>query len=408
MSRPQQARLRRRLLRAGALMSLLAGKAQLASAGAVVLGAPAPSCTPWGAWVEFADQFLGKGARVIDPSSVRAHSVSEAQAYALFFCLVANDQVRFEQLLRWTEDNLAGGDLTMRLPAWLWGRRDDGSWGVIDENSAADADLWLAYTLGEAGRLWQQRRYVALSSLLAERVLREETAQLPGLGRTLLPGPRGFSPEPGRWRLNPSYMPPFLMRWLAMRSADARWQELLQTSFAVLRESSPRGFAPDWAFYRADARKSEVEPGGGHFEGPQLESSERIGGYDAIRVYLWVGLTAALDPARTQLLEHFSPMADRVGREAAPPESIDAIDGTARGEGPSGFSAALLPFLSALNRTSALRTQELRLGNRPIRPNAYYERVLSLFATGWAEARFSFAADGSLVPAWQQCAVPSH
>ena len=331
---------------------------------------------------------------MIDPSSARARSVSEAQAYALFFSLVANDPARFEQLLRWTEDNLAGGDLTMRLPAWLWGRRDDGSWGVIDENSAADADLWLAYTLGEAGRLWQQRRYVALSSVLAERILREETALLPGLGRTLLPGPRGFTPEPGRWRLNPSYLPPFLLRWFAARSGDARWQELLQTSLAVLRDSSPRGFAPDWAFYRADPDKGRGEAArGGHFEGQQLWSAERAGSYDAIRVYLWLGLSAELDPARAPLLEHFSPMADLLERETAPPESIDAIDGSAQGEGPAGFSAALLPFLAALGRSSALQIQELRLRNHPVRPDAYYEQVLNLFATGWRELRFAFAAE---------------
>jgi endoglucanase len=372
-------------------------------------GAQGPACSAWGAWAQFVRQFLGSGARVIDPSSARAHSVSEAQAYALFFSLVANDPARFEQLLRWTEDNLAGGDLTMRLPAWLWGRRDDGSWGVIDENSAADADLWLAYTLGEAGRLWQQRRYIALSSVLAERILREETAPLPGLGRTLLPGPRGFTPEPGRWRLNPSYLPPFLLRWFAARSGDGRWQELLQTSLAVVRDSSPRGFAPDWAFYRSNADQGRTEAAsGGHFEGPQLWSAERVGSYDAIRVYLWLGLTAELDPARTPLLEHFSPMADLLERETAPPESIDAIDGSAQGEGPAGFSAALLPFLAALGRASALRTQELRLRNHPVRPDAYYEQVLALFATGWRELRFAFAADGSLVPAWRQCPAPSH
>lgn len=395
------------LARLLALVSMLVGQTQLAGASATALNTPAPPCTSWGAWTEFANQFLSKDARVIDPSSARAHSVSEAQAYALFFSLVANDQVRFEQLLRWTEDNLAAGDLTMRLPAWLWGRRDDGSWGVVDENSAADADLWLAYTLGEAGRLWQQRRYVALSSVVAERIVREETAQLPGLGRTLLPGPRGFIPQPGRWRLNPSYMPPFLMRWFATRSADGRWQELLQTSLAVLRESSPRGFAPDWAFYRADAGEEGTEASGGHFEGRELALPERIGGYDAIRVYLWVGLTSPLDPARAQLLEHFSPMADRVEREATPPESIDVIDASAQGQGPSGFSAALVPFLAALDRSSALRTQELRLREHPVPPNAYYEQVLGLFATGWRELRFAFAADGSLVPAWQQCSAAS-
>src|SRR5207253_9506464 len=105
----------------------------------------------------------------------------------------------------WTENNLAQGDLTAHLPAWIWGKRDDGSWGVIDTNPAADADLWIAYTLLEAGRLWQERRYTALGSVIAARIVRDETATLPGLGRTVLPGPVGFRLRADAWRLNPSY-----------------------------------------------------------------------------------------------------------------------------------------------------------------------------------------------------------
>ena len=40
----------------------------------------------------------------------------------MFFALVANDRARFDKLLSWTEANLAGGDLTQRLPAWSWGK----------------------------------------------------------------------------------------------------------------------------------------------------------------------------------------------------------------------------------------------------------------------------------------------
>jgi len=400
---------RRRLLQAGAGACVLAAHATLLPAHAAPSMDAPGRCAPWPAWLAFREQFLREGARVIDPSSARAHSVSEAQAYALFFALVANDRARFEQVLRWTQDNLAGGDLSLRLPAWLWGRRDDGSYGVIDENSAADADLWLAYTIGEAGRLWGERRYLALSSLLAERILREESALLPGLGRTLLPGAHGFALAAGRWRLNPSYAPPFLMRWFATRSRDARWEELLASSRRLLLESAPRGFAPDWAFYRASSAGSAgAEPAAesGNFEGEALPASDRAGSYDAIRVYLWVGLTAPGDPAREQLLRHLAPMADRTEHDGAPPASIDAVDGSFQGVGPAGFSAALLPFLVALDRLSALRAQELRLQAHPVPPDAYYEQALQLFATGWREQRYALAADGSLVPAWQECSAP--
>jgi len=394
---------RRRLLQAGACACLLAADVAMMPAHATAAAPADGACAAWPAWQAFQGRFLREGGRVLDPSSPRAQSVSEAQGYALFFALVANDRASFERVLRWTEDNLAGGDLTVRLPAWQWGRRDDGSYGVIDENAAADADLWLAYALGEAGRLWRERRYLALSSLLAERIVREETAVLPGLGRTLLPGAHGFALEAGRWRLNPSYAPLFLMRWLATRSGDTRWEELLLSSRRLLRESAPHGFAPDWAFYRSAGKGALQSTDAGGFELDSLPPSDRVGSYNAIRVYLWLGITAPADPARAELLQHFAPMADLVERSGVAPESVDVSDGSVQGAGPAGFSAALLPFLAGLDRPGAVHAQELRLQAHPARPDAYYEQALSLFGIGWREERFAFAADGSLVTAWQAC-----
>src|SRR5262245_4404482 len=120
-------------------------------------------------WRSYAAAFLDEQVRVIDRDD-RDRTTSEGQAYAMFFALVANEQPRFDGLLRWTERNLASGDLTMYLPAWLWGQRADGTWGVLDDNSAADADLWMAYTLIEAGRLWSEPRYSQLGMSLAKRI----------------------------------------------------------------------------------------------------------------------------------------------------------------------------------------------------------------------------------------------
>jgi endoglucanase len=375
---------RRRFLQAG-LAAALAG-----SGGAAIR---ASECG-WPAWRSFASRFL-QGDRIVDPSSAQAVTVSEGQAYALFFALVAGDREGFERILRWTEDNLAGGDLSLRLPAWQWGRREDGSYGVLDANSASDADLWLTYALGEAGRLWRERRYLALSSLLAERVMREETALLPGLGRTLLPGARGFA-SAGRWRLNPCYGPPFLLRWLAVRSGDVRWAQLRDSNLRVLQESAPGGLAPDWVWYHGDAGRAG-------FDTRPTGAEDRTASYDAVRVYLWLGLTAAEDPARAPLLRHFEPMAELVERGGVPPLTVDVVAGTAHGTGPSGFSAALQPFLEALGRQAAARAQARRLLEQPPPEDAYYEQALSLFAAGWRERRYAFAPDGSLLTAWRGC-----
>ena len=82
--------------------------------------------------------------------------------------------------------HISRGDLTGFLPSWLWGRQQDGNWGVLDANSASDSDLWIAYSLLEAGRLWDNHSYSALGTLLLRRIAREEVATLPGLGLSLI------------------------------------------------------------------------------------------------------------------------------------------------------------------------------------------------------------------------------
>lgn len=105
-----------------------------------------------------------------------------------FFALVADDQPMFERLLAWTENNLAAGDLTSRLPAWLWGQNSQNNWDILDPNSASDADILIAYNLLEAGRLWGNRRYLIMGTLLLQRIAQEEVMDIPGLGQMLLPG----------------------------------------------------------------------------------------------------------------------------------------------------------------------------------------------------------------------------
>lgn len=369
---------------AAVLLSWLPGaQAQQAAATA--------SRSAWPAWDTFKAQFINDGGRVVSDDEGGGRTYSEGQAYALFFALVANDRPLFDKLLRWTENNLCEGDLTARLPAWLWGKRPDDTWGVIDSNAASDADLWIAYALGEAGRLWNERSYRALSSLLAARILREETADIPGLGLTLLPAPQGFVQTDGRWRLNASYTPMHLMHWLAANESDPQWKKLVDSSLQVIRGSSPKGFTPDWTIY--DAKLGFLIDEQGKEKGQ--------GGYNAIRVYLWAGLLHADAPGRKALLAALTPMARYVRDQGYPPEFIDILSAQASGPAPSGFSAALLPFLRAAGDDKALQAQRARLEARPLRPTAYYEQVLALFGLGAFEGQYRFTATGHLIARWK-------
>ena len=388
-----------RALAVAAVWAVLAPRAVLAADVSVggpahAVGTAAPTTCPqpaWPRWQQFKHDFLSADGRVIDVGSADSRTVSEGQSYALFFALVANDRPAFDAILQWTERNLAQGDLTAHLPAWLWGRADDGQWRVLDANASSDADLWIAYALLEAGRAWHERSYTARGAVLARRVLDEETASVPGLGLTLLPGPAGFHPAADVWRVNPSYSPPQVLRGIATRLPDdARWPRLLASTARVLTDTAPHGFAPDWALYRAKQ---------GFAPDPQTQAESA---YNAIRVYLWAGMLDPRDPLAPTLLAHFAPFADFIDVHGAPPEKVDTTNGNAGPNmGNSGFSAAAVPFLDARGEHALADAQVARAEQLDrATPIGYYSSVLSLFALGWRDGRYRFAADGSLNPQW--------
>lgn len=348
---------------------------------AAPVGAAEAAGGSWPQFQSFVEHFVSDDGRVIDPAAAERYTTSEGQSYALFFALVADDRAVFERLLEWTRDNLAAGDFGAHLPAWQWGRRGDGSWGVTDPNPASDADLWLAFTLLEAGRHWHAREYRILGKLVAHRLLDAETDDLPGLGPTLLPGPVGFHPQAGRWRLNPSYVPLPLLRALA-RADDSRadtWQALAHSAQALVLGSAGHGYAPDWVIYDA--------AGGFRVD----DKTAGIGSYNAIRVYLWAGLMAD-DPERRQQLDALSGMAGRL----PPPETVDTRDGTPHGRGPSGFAAALIPYQRALQHPEAALelSRQVAAAGWPL--PGYYDSVLTLFALGHEQGRYCFDGDGRL------------
>lgn len=160
----------------------------------------------WPLWNRYAARFISAEGRVIDPDR-NSMTTSEGQSYAMFFALVAGDAASFERLRSWTENNLAQGDLSKHLPSWSWGKGDDGAWRVLDENSASDSDLWIAYDLLQAGTVWQKPEYRQAGKSLLENIAKEEVAQLPNVGPVLLPGRVELFAKGDRWVLNPSYMP---------------------------------------------------------------------------------------------------------------------------------------------------------------------------------------------------------
>jgi endoglucanase len=357
---------------------------------ALLAGGPAfaGDCGSWPAWQRFMQLYVSEDGRVIDAGVPRQITVSEGQAYALMFALIGNDGAAFSKILRWTQDNLARGSLERSLPAWKWGRADDGAWTVLDANSAADADVWMAYALIEAGALWRNASYAALGKSLAQRILREEVALVPGLGMTLLPSPKGFVANQ-TWRLNPSYAPIEALRGLRSASGNRQWDEVIKSSAQVILASAPHGFAADWIAYR--------QPAG--FITDAL--SRGVGSYDAIRVYLWAGMLPSRDPLAGTLARKLAPMEALSRTLPAPFESIDTGTLEVAGKGQPGFSAALLPLLTRAKDEGTARAYRERAQDESLRGNQhYYSDSLSLWGLGWVDGRYGFDPSGELWVSW--------
>jgi endoglucanase len=348
---------------------------------AALLGSPALAA-PWPLWDAYVERFVSADGRVVD----KGMTTSEGQSYALFFSLVANDRVLFQRILTWTGNNLAAGRLEARLPAYKWGPRGDGSWGVLDDNSAADSDLWIGYTLVEAGRLWDDPELARLGRAVIANVVAREVTRLPGLGAMLLPAPRGFV-HGKRWRLNPSYLPLQLLQGLASEGVPGPWREIRANTVRMIRARATRGFIDDWVGY---------EPRAGFVTDPVRGA---VGSYDAIRVYLW-------DATRDDQSLRLDGAYDYWRVRGRVPERIDTTRPSANAPpGPVGFLAVLLPRVARGGDAVALarlmsEIERARDGRLYGHPPTYYDQNLILFAQGYVEGRYRFDVDGRLVPGW--------
>lgn len=381
-------------------LSAVLALALLAPAIAAANACEAPA---WPLWQTYATRFVQDDGRVLESSLKNNHSTSEGQSYGMLFALIGNDQPRFDTLWRWTSANLAGADIATRLPGWLWGQGTDGQWRLQDANSAADADLWIAYALLEAARLWHRPDYRQDALHLMATIEAQLIVNLPGLGPMVLPGPQGFVQPDALWRLNPSYLPLPLLRRLAKEAPSGPWQAIAGNTATMIAQSSRHGFVADWVGYQGTSAQS------GAFVSDPINGD--TGSYDAIRVYLWLGMSDTSEPLAALLLKRLDGMARSTVATGSPPETVQVLHGSVQGQSPFGFRAALIPYLQARGQPRLADQQrsrvELALREALARPDAnagaprYYDLMLSLFALGWADKHYRFREDGTLKLSWE-------
>jgi endoglucanase len=278
-------------------------------------------------WQSYRQQFISPEGRVVLPER-DGGTISEAQAYALLRAVWAGDESTFFEVYDWTYKNLSRPD---HLLSWHWGRQSNGTWGVLDANTASDGDLDYALALALAERRgWQPPPglpdYASAAHEMLAAILAKEVVVLPGGMLLLTPGNWHEADPP--YLLNPSYFSPAAYRVFSQMGASpvgaarepplqdsrqgrgelreaAAWSRLHQDTFQLLErlnqglgEGPGAGLFPDWCRVDASGQLGAAPGRETHF------------GWEAARLpwrlaldHLWFG-----EPKTAQLLkEKFLP-----------------------------------------------------------------------------------------------------
>jgi endoglucanase len=249
-------------------------------------------------------------------------TVSEGQAYAMLVAVGIGDRAAFARIWEWTATHLRRPD---GLISWRWA---DGA--VVDEHSAADADLDAARALVLAGDAFEDPRLTAEGIALGRVVLDLETVRVHS-GRILVAGSWATQAP---YAYNPSYASPVANAVLGAASGDPRWAEL-DAGGRVVTDGmlAAADLPPDWAQVRADGLL-EAMPGA-------LGRGQSVRyGYDAARTP--IRLAESCDPADQALAAQLDAPLDRAGNAA----ELD-LGGTPLSDGESVVAAVAQSAVAA-------------------------------------------------------------
>ncbi|MGN0916468.1 MAG: glycosyl hydrolase family 8 [Succinivibrio sp.] len=332
------------------------------------------SASAWSKDWPLYDSFMAlhySDGRIIDHQKDGDVVTSEGLSYGMFMALIQKDKDRFDRMLAFVKKELCRNDPTNVLPAWKYV-----SGKITDENNATDSDLFIAYDLIEAARIFNDEAYLADAEKILNLVKKNCVYSNKVMGKLLTPGRYGFV-KSNEFSVNPSYFPPFVMQKIS--AFDPDFAEYYHDTVQAVVKGSGDGYCADFLTYSTD--------------GALIVKKSTKGSYDAVRYYLWLGITSDSDPNKRILLPLYENMFTSTAVNLAVPENYSFYFHTENGRGNAAFDAALLNASSYKVR-DYLRT---RLKNTVFGRGDYYSHALTVFATGNDERRFALDADGSVI-----------
>jgi endoglucanase len=244
-------------------------------------------------WHDYKERFLAKDGRIKDIYQ-NGCSHSEGQGYGMLLAVSNNDRAAFDLIWNWAKDNLQVRK-TDHLFCWLWGKRQNGKWEVIDFNNASDGDVLIAWALLMASKRWHEEKYLLEAKMIIASI-REELSFRLDHTIYILPGYYGFLHDK-HLILNPSYQILSAYQDFARVDDAGFWQRACSDAldFLKMAEFSEWRLPPDWALLNRENARAEPASKGPLF------------GFDAYRVFLymsWYG-TEVLDNGLRALSSYF-------------------------------------------------------------------------------------------------------
>ena len=196
-------------------------------------------------WDYYKNTFISKDGRVID-SQKDSVTTSEGQSYAMLRALIMNDYPVFSTTYKWTKENILHKD--DNLFAWLWGKKDDKTWEILDQNSASDSDIDIAFALILAADQWKNKTFLSDAKKILNDIWDKETIEINGL-RILTSGKKQTLEE--NIPVNPSYFATYAFRVFNKYDKTHDWNKLVDSSYILANQvidKTGSGLPPDW-FY---------------------------------------------------------------------------------------------------------------------------------------------------------------
>lgn len=194
-------------------------------------------------WKEYKTLFIAKDGRVIDKRNEQI-THSEAVGYALYLAYKNEDKESFNNVYQWYKNNLKTNEAGL-IP-WKWGKDDNGKWQMLDSNSAADGNLWIAYDNLLMYERTSNIQYKNEAMQLIESIKKHLIVKMNG-ETFLLPSENGYTDDRSI-EINLSYYLFFIFDKFKAYDIDTVWTTLKKDGISLLKKArfTSLQLHPDW------------------------------------------------------------------------------------------------------------------------------------------------------------------